>query len=183
MNQMRPAYQSPNRKLKQFECGIHGLTYEAYRAGCPVCEMEREVNQMRAALQEVRNQLERVTEENHRLKVQTDITAAIREAALILDDNDLAFLKAVLYEWRDSKSVALKTTHGTKGKKRGRGQRAPNGFIAMPRAGDPYGHICTSMGGLAIAEYFDEATNTVGGAQAMAFLVRGMANHLPGATK
>jgi hypothetical protein len=167
---------------KQFECGIHDITYMAYSAGCPACEIQREVTQLRAAMKEVKNRLELFADENMRLKVQTDIVAAIREASLILDDNDLSFLKVVLYEWRDKKSIGLKTTHG----KRKRGQRGnppPNGFIAIPREGDPYGHLCTSMGGLAIAEYFDEACNTEGPAKAMAFLVKGMHSHLPGGTK
>lgn len=170
-------------KKKPFECGIHELTYMAYQAGCPVCYAEREYETMRQALRDAKNQLSILTDENLRLKVQTDIVSAVREAALILDDNDLAFLKAVLYEWRDEKSIALKTTHGSKGRKKQRGNPPPNGFIAMPRSGDPYGHVCTSMGGLAIAEYFDEATNTVGPANAMALLVRGMSAHLPGAAK
>lgn len=166
---------------KQFECGIHDVTYMALRAGCPVCEMEREVNRMRDALKDARNALSLVTEENARLKVQTDILAAIREAAPALDDNDMAFLKAVLYEFRDDKSIGLKTTHGPKLKKRD--IPSANGFIAMPRKGDPYGHVCTSVGGLAIAEYFDEATNSFGGAQAMTLLVRGMSAYLPGVSK
>jgi hypothetical protein len=169
------------RASRPFECGIHNITYEAARAGCPLCESEREVNRLRGAMKDVHNQLKILTEQNLQLKVQTDIVSAIREAALILDDNDLAFLKSVLYEWRDQKSVALKTTHGPRKKKRE--IPPPNGFIAMPRNGDPYGHLCTSVGGLAIAEYFDEATNTVGPANAMTLLVRGMANHLPGAMR
>jgi hypothetical protein len=139
------------------------------------------VSRLRKALKDAHNQLSILTEQNLQLKVQTDIVAAIREAALVLDDNDLAFLKTTLYEWRDQKSVTLKTTHGPRKKKRE--VPPPNGFIAMPRSGDPYGHICTSVGGLAIAEYFDEATNTVGSANAMALLVRGLSAHLPGAMK
>lgn len=167
------------RASRPFECGIHNITYEAARAGCPMCASERQVNQMRSALKDAQNQLQILTEQNLQLKVQVDIVAAIREATQILDDNDMAFLKTVLYEWRDQKSVALKTTHGPRKKKRE--VPPPNGFIAMPRSGDPYGHLCTSVGGLAIAEYLDEAINTVGPANAMTLLVRGMSSHLPGA--
>ena len=165
-------------EVKVFECGIHEITYKSSRAGCPVCYADREIEQMRDALIETKNKLSLLTEEANRMRVQVDIVAAMREAAAILDDADLAFLKAVLYEWRDTKGVGLKTTHG---RKKGRGQPPANGFIAMPRKGDPYGHSCTSMGGLAIASYFDEATNTVGPAKAMEYLVKGMSDHLPGA--
>lgn len=172
---------TPSRTLKQFECGIHQVTYLAHTAGCPVCDAERSVEKMRNALKDARNQLDLLTKENYQLKIQTDLMSAIREATQLLDDNDLAFLKAVLYEFRDSKSVALKTTHGARKKKRE--TPTANGFIAMPRSGDPYGHVCTSIGGRAIADYFDEATNSVGGAQAMTILVRAMAAHLPGGGK
>lgn len=170
-------------KLMTFECGIHELSYKSHRAGCPACESERALRDLRRANQELSGKLEIAYGELQKLRVQTDIVSAIREAADILDDNDMAFLKSVLYEWRDTKSLAIKTTHGA-GLKSRRGKRpAPNGFIVMPRKGDPYGHICSSVGGLAIAEYYDEATNTVGGARAMEFLVKGMSIHLPGALR
>jgi hypothetical protein len=168
---------------KPFDCGIHKVTYMAFKAGCPVCHAEREIEQMRAALQEVKGKMEVLTSENLKLRTQVDIVTAMREAALLLDDNDLEFFKVTLYQWRDEKSLGLKTTHGARMKQR-KGEPLPaNGFIVMPRAGDPYGHVCSSIGGVAIAEYFDEATNTVGSAQAMAFLVKGLAHQLPGVVK
>lgn len=171
------------REEKPFECGIHAITYMAFQAGCPVCQAERDVSSMREAIRELKQKLEYVTNENLKLRTQTDIVSAIREAALILNDDDLEFFKVVLYQWRDEKSVSLKTTHGARMKQR-KGEPLPaNGFIVMPRQGDPYGHTCTSMGGVAIAEYFDEATNTVGPAKAMEFLVKGLASQLPGVAK
>ena len=166
--------------LTSFECGIHSISYTAFRPGCPVCELEREVQRLRHSVKELTGRLEIAVNENSRLRVQVDIVSAIREAADILDDADLAFFKSVLYEWRDKKSLAIKTTHGSRIKRRGPGP--PNGFIVMPRGSDPYGHLCSSVGGMAIAEYFDEATNVVGPARAMEYLVKGMAKHLPGAT-
>ncbi len=171
-------YQPRPPVLKSFECGIHSISYKSERAGCPVCSAEREVQVMRRSLEQVQGQLEHAMTQIRALKVQTDIVSAIREAADTLGDDDLVFLKAVLYEWRDQKSVALKTTHGARIKRRGPGQA--NGFIALPRRGEPYGHNCSSIGGVAIASYFDEATNTVGPAKAMEFLVKGLSEHLSG---
>lgn len=168
--------QRQQREEKDFKCGIHNLTYISFRAGCPACEAERETNQLRSAVQTLTNQIKSLTETNTRLKAQTDVVFAIREAADILDDDDLAFLKSVLYEWRDQKTAALKVTHGGKGRR-----QSPNGFIAYFRKGDPMGHLCSSVGGLAIAEYLDEAINTVGPVEAMKLLVRGMHPYLPGA--
>lgn len=168
---------------KQFDCGIHSITYMAFQAGCPVCQAERDISSMREAVRELKLKLEFITNENLRLQTQVDIVSAIREAALILDDGDLEFFKVVLYQWRDEKSLGLKTTHGARKKER-KGEPLPaNGFIVMPRQGDPYGHVCTSMGGVAIAEYFDEATNTVGSAKAMEFLVKGLSSQLPGTAR
>lgn len=165
-----------------YTCGIHAIEYKGFRAGCPLCEAERELKQLRKAVGEATGKMRLMHDENQKLKLQVDISYAIREAAEILDDADMEFFKTVLYEWRDTKSVAIKTTHG--GSKVSGGRRgAANGFIVMPRQGDPYGHVCTSMGGLAIAEYFLEAQNSVGPAKAMELLTRGMALHLPGAVQ
>lgn len=170
--------------IESYECGIHDITYKAYKPGCPLCAAEREVQRLRVAVKESRGKLEILHDQNQKLQLQVDIAYAIREAAELLDDDDMAFLKAVLYDWRDTKSLALKVTHGGAKTSTSRNKRKPvppNGFIIMPRQGDPYGHICSSMGGLAIAEYFVEAQNSVGPAKAMELLVRGMSPYLPGA--
>lgn len=172
------------KPAQPYDCGIHDITYKAYKPGCPLCSSEREKQQIQAAAKEMRGKLELLHQENQKLKLQVDISYAIREAAELLDDDDMAFFKAVLYEWRDTKSVALKVTHGGAKTSTSRSKRKPippNGFIVMPRQGDPYGHVCSSMGGLAIAEYFVEAQNSVGPAKAMELLVRGMSPYLPGA--
>lgn len=170
-------------KIQSFDCGIHDLVYRSFRAGCPMCETEREIRELRIAVKELTGKLAFATENTHKLQVQTDISTAIRDAAQLLDDADMSFLKTVLYQWRDEKSLALKVTHGSNIKKRRRkGEEIPaNGFIVIPRSGDPYGHVCSSVGGMAIAGYFEEATNWVGPAQAMSMLTRGMAPYLPGA--
>lgn len=163
---------------QSFECGAHAVTYSAYKAGCPVCSQEREVIRLRTALKEAVERLELVTNENTRLRVDVDLIFAIQEAASLLDDGDLEFLKLALYQWRDAKTVSLKVTHGGKGRK-----RSANGFIRMHRKQDPLGYACTSVGGLAIASYYEEAVNALGAAKAMEILARGLSRHLPGATK
>lgn len=168
----------PMPKLESFECGRHSVEYQAYSAGCPVCEGEREVEGMRQALMEAKNKLRIATERNRQLESWWDLSMAMRDAIPLLDDDDLVFLKTTLYEWRNNKSLSMKVTHGPRKKKRE--PSAPNGFIVMPRKGDPFGHLCTSVGGVAIADYFEEALNTYGAIQAMTLLVRGFSQHLPG---
>lgn len=164
-------------RTETFECGIHDLTYRASGAGCPVCWHEREQRQLRDAVKELNNKMRILAEENHTLRTWHDLSMAMRDAIPLLDDNDLAFLKATLYEWRDAKSLTMKVTHGAKKRRQ---PAAPNGFIVMPRRGDPYGHLCSSVGGMAIADYYDEALNSFGVIKAMELLVRGLAQHLPG---
>lgn len=166
-------------KTESFECGIHDLTYRATSPGCPVCWHERERKHLQDAVRELNGKMNLLAEQNHALRVWQDLSVAIREASGVLDDNDMAFLKATLYEWRNEKSLTMKTTHGPRDKKKRR-PASPNGFIVMPRKGDPYGHLCTSVGGMAVAEYYDEALNTYGTIKAMEILVRGLAQHLPG---
>lgn len=163
----------PRVAVQTFECGIHEISYKSLRPGCPMCELEREVLVLRDALGKLKNELALTHDQNVRLEAQNNFVFAIKEATALLDDEDMGFLKSVLYEWRDTKSLGLKPTHGGE-------SREANGFIVMPRRGDPYAHLCTSVGGLAIAQYFDEAVNSVGNAKAMEHLVRGMAEHLPG---
>ena len=162
--------------VQTFECGIHDITYKDLRPGCPVCKLERQVEELRDALLKARNELQVTYDQNARLEAQNNFVFAIKEASTLLDDQDMGFLKSTLYEWRDNKSLGLKPTHG------GDNGEA-NGFIVMPRKGDPYAHLCVSVGGLAIAQYFDEAVNSVGNAKAMEHLVRGMADHLPGSLR
>lgn len=162
-------------KEKKFDCGAHSITYSAFSAGCPLCRVERELLAVREALLETKNKLEVVMTENRKLKADVDLIFSIQEAASLLDDDDMAFLKVSLYQWRDKKTVGLKVTHGGKGKK-----RSANGFIQMHRHQDPVGYACTSVGGLAIASYFEEAVNSLGAAKAMEILARGLSKHLPG---
>lgn len=167
-------YSATTYTVQSYDCGIHEISYKSIRPGCPLCEADREIDSLRDALHKLKNEVAVLHEQNVRLEAQTNFVYAIKEATALLGEDDMAFLKAVLYEWRDTKALGLKVTHGGD-------DRQANGFIAMPRRGEPYAHACSSVGGLAIVEYFDEATNSVGNAKAMEMLVRGMADHLPGA--
>ena len=173
--------QDASKLATKFSCSEHAITYympNGTKALCPACDADRILAEMRKALDEVNNKNRMLHDENQRLRVQVDLVQAIRDAVEVTGTEDLMFLKTVLYQWKIDRSIALKVTHGRKKSR----SAAPNGFIAMPRGGEPEGYACTSIGGLAIAEYFEEAVNTVGSAQAMILLVRAMAKLLPGAT-
>lgn len=172
----------------RMSCSKHQVTY--YRPasstlGCPVCKLEDRVGALDRDNTTLRNKLEMVTGELNRLKPQLDLTSAIRSALEIMGDDDFQWLKAQMYQYREDKSVSLKVTHGRPAsakRKIKRGEALPaNGFIAMRRNDEPEGYACTSLGGLAIAGYFDEACATVGSAQAMGLLLKAMWKTLPGA--
>ena len=53
----------------------------------------------------------------------------------------------------------------------------PIGFLAAYRHADPEARTCTSIGGAALAAYYEEANRAIGSAQAMQLLIRA-AQHL-----
>lgn len=175
-----PQYQS-------FDCGIHDITYRAYRPGCPSCELERDRDQLRDAVQEISGKYESTKHALDTALAELDISRAIREAQDLMEDDDILFFKQVLYEYRDSKSTMLKVqtrprmkTSKTTGRTYPSKKRYPSGFMAIPKQGDPWIYWCNSIGGIAVAEYMNEAINSYGQVKAMDILCRGLSQMLPG---
>ena len=167
-------------------CTEHMIEYYIFtgeRVRCPMCTQFRDDDELRAQLLQRENELKMATSQLQKLQVLVDIQTAIRQAIEILDDDDYAWLKLQMYQYKLDKSVALKATHGkpagAKRVKRG-DKLPPNGFMALPRKGDPEGHLATSIGGLAMAEYLDEAITCFGSAQAMGIMLKAWWKALPG---
>jgi len=168
------------------KCSTHLIEYytpNGERARCPQCEMERDYDEMRAQLFARENELKITSKELERLRVQVEVLSAIRAAIGALDDNDYLWLKLQMYQYKIDKSVTLKTIHGKVGGKRvRRGDKlSPVGFMTVPKYGDPEAHQATSFGGLAMAEYLDEAITCFGAAQAMGIMLKAWWKALPGA--
>ncbi len=150
-------------------------------AKCPACSLERVVDEQKVEILQLRNELKMATDRLVRAEREVNLQSAMRAAIELCDENDYAWLKTQMYQYKIDKSVILKPTHGRiAGQKSGQRMEV-NGFMAVPRKGDPEAHGCTSMGGLAIAGYFDEAVASVGGAAAMATMLRAWYKYLPGA--
>lgn len=166
----------------RYSCAVCKIAYyvpaNVKSNACPLCDAEELVATLREALRESNASLAHATDLINQLQAEVDIVRAIKEAIALLDKNDLMFFKTWLYQWKIDRSVAMKVIHGGKGRARGRAK----GFMVMPRGADPVAHHCTSFGGRAIAEYFDEAAGAHGSAQAMILLIRAFALHLPGAS-
>lgn len=185
--QGRTAEQDAEPYATRHKCSTHLIEYYApsgKRARCPQCMMERDYDEMKAQLIARENELKIATNELNRLRVQVDVLGAIRAAIDALDDNDYLWLKLQMYQYKIDKSVMLKATHGkvAGGKRLKRGDKLPpNGFMTVPKHGDPEAHQATSLGGLAMAEYLDEAITCFGSAQAMGIMLRAWWKALPGA--
>lgn len=153
---------------------------------CPACLVEGQVEQLESANHKIENELVMLREEVKFLKAEVDLTDAMRSALDLCNEQDRAFIKGVLYEFRSDRSVALKVTHGqTKSNKsRGKipvnGKTPVNGFIALPRSREPIAHTCTSIGGQAVAGYYEEAMRTHGNSTALQLLLRAWNAELPG---
>lgn len=168
-----------NVRPSQFECGICSITYKALNPGCPLCEATRELRTMREALTMAKNMADAATTTANRAQRDADLMHCIKEAGTMLNDDDRSFLKVVLYQWRDKKSVgALKVTRSKD--PTDETKMSANGFLVVPRDGEPYAHTCSSIGGMAIASHFDEAVRALGQSDAMSMLSRGLATMLPG---
>jgi hypothetical protein len=149
-----------------------------------MCILERDYDEVRAELISHKNELKLATGQLARLQAQVDVQSAMRAAIAILDDSDFEWLKLQMYQYKIDKSVMLKPTHGkvAGGARLKRGDKLPpNGFMTVPKRGDPEAHAATSLGGLAMAEYLDEAITCFGSAQAMGVMLKAWWKALPGA--
>lgn len=184
--QQRAKDQDVEELATKVKCAEHLIEYYVPRGDksrCPMCAMQRSYDDVRAELISRTNELKVASAELTKLKVQVELGSAIKSALEILGDEDYAWLKVQMYQYKIDKSVILKPTHGNLegGKRLKRGEKMPaNGFMTLPRHGDPEAHLATSIGGLAMAEYLDEAINRFGSAQGMGLMLKAWWKALPG---
>jgi len=168
------------------KCTTHLVEYytpQGDNAVCPACEYAQKYDEIRVEFMQLESAHAMALKELNHAKVQIEIGSAIRSAIEILDDFDYEWLKLQMYQYKVDKSVTLKPTHGQleNGKRLRRGDKMPaNGFMALPRRGDPEAHLCTSLGGIAMAGYFDEAITCYGSAQGMGIMLKAWWTALPG---
>lgn len=178
-----PSIQAPVRDpsnddfARKYSCAACKVTYEVPRrqqAQCPLCKARAEVDQMRQALLETKNQLERQTNELNRLRPQVDLVMAMRQALELVELEDRMFLKSVAYRNRAGESISLQVMAP---RRRGTAKRVPSGFVVVCR-GRTETHKCTSMGGLALARYVAQSLATVGPVTTLQHLIRAMSEQL-----
>ena len=168
---------------RTYRCATCVITYElpqGQKAQCPACKAMAEVGQMRQALLQANNKLEQLTNELNRLRPQVDLVIAMRQALDLTGAEDRAFLKSVAYLHRAGEVVTLKPLLVLEAGRRNRGRRpTPNGFVAVIH-GREETHRCTSIGGLALAQYTQEGLASVGPITTMQHLMLAMSAHLTG---
>jgi len=174
---------------KKHRCETHAIDYYIAaddQVKCPMCQLMARFDDVRADLIVAENKLELATNQLKKLEPQVNLQSAIKAALEILDDNDYSWLKVQMYQYKIEKSVSLKPTHGKLegGRRLRRGEKLPtNGFMTVPRHGDPEAHAATSFGGIAMAEYLDEAITIYGSAQAMGIMLKAWWKALPGGAR
>lgn len=158
--------------IAKYACPRHKVEYVVPGGDdveCPVCLHEGIAEDLRISLQMANGKIELLEKEIVHLRGKVDSAFAMGNSMDLLDVHDRTFLKSVLYRWREDKAVTLKITHryDDDGKK-----ADANGFIAVYRRGDPVGHQCTSIGGVALSGYYEETQRQHGDATAMQLLAR-----------
>lgn len=183
--QARDAEQDVEPYMTKMSCSKCQISYyiePKSKPRCPLCDAEAKLVDLRQALTVQRNLVQRLEESVEAMRSHLDLVFAMRSALEITSSEDLAFLKSVLYRHRQDKgSVNLRTTHG-KAIKRGRSLPPANGFLVQCRYGEIETHLCVSLGGLALAGYFDEAMQSLGQPTAMTLTMKALHETLTGET-
>lgn len=162
-------------------CAIRYEVPKGDKAKCPMCEVERQLDEVRIRAEEVHRENVLLKQKLKSQTMLTDQVAAIREAMLLVEGDDLVFLKQFMYLYRDDRTYTLSALVSSP-RLNSRGNRAKHQVrneLILSRGGrDPQRHVFTSIGGVAIVGYFDEMTREVGEKQAMAYLLRSLSLYL-----
>jgi hypothetical protein len=138
---------------------------------CPLCDANVTIQDLRAALRKAIAERDAAHETASRATAHTDLVLAMRSTVDLMSAEDIGFIKGILYRYRESKStINVKVTHSITGK--------VNGFLIAHRVDkrqDLESYACTSVGGVALAGYVEEAIKQVGQPGAMAILMKALA--------
>jgi len=171
--QMRRKDQDSSGQGTKWMCSLCQISYysEETPPQCPLCAALRDVMDLRRQVAEGEQRIATLEHEVERATANNDFVVAIRDASDLLSAEDLVWLKAILYRWRESKNLTLKAVDTRQG---------PRGFIAAWRDGETEQHMADSIGGVAIAGLYQEVTQGFGGQVALMTLAKAMSPHLKG---
>jgi hypothetical protein len=172
--QMRRADQDPAHVGVKWTCSLCDITYRTQDVNprCPMCEMYKERVEFLRQLAAAEAKAEELQEQLDRATANVDFVVAIQNATELLNPEDMAWLKSVLYRWRESKNMTLEAIEGRHG---------PKGFLAVWRDGATEEHMATSVGGVAIAGILRDVSQGFGKSVGLMTVAKAMAPHLKGA--
>jgi rubredoxin len=173
--QMRRANQDDTRPgMIKWTCSLCDITYRTDEKSphCPMCEMYKERVEFLNRMAEAEAKVAELQEQLDRATANVDFVVAIQNATELLGPEDMAWLKSVLYRWRESKNMTLETIEGRNG---------PKGFLASWRDGTAEEHMVTSVGGVAIAGILRDVSQGFGKSVGLMTVAKAMAQHLKGA--
>lgn len=154
-------------------CAVHQVTYivsEDDSKDCPVCKLEVEVKELKEKLQRTANDLQLSMQNSERLSVQVNELDAMRKALTLISKEDLAFAKSIAYRFKaDETAFTLIATQDADDRWQ---------FLVRMKRGIAEEHICTSLGGIALAVAYQQAMKMAGNIKATQMLVRAVAQHL-----
>jgi len=159
-----------------FSCSMHEIRYREDAAGCPMCRQARDLVDVKKQVQELKNAIKLLQRDKDSLKAQVSHVDAMRIADEVMGDEDRLAIKEFLYRWRrgGNLDVAIRKEDFTS--EFGAGVRHMVGGF---RIGDDV-HHCSSVGGVAMARAFNDATKLVGRKEAAAAMVKVMGLAPPG---
>lgn len=178
---MTTSNKAPQAKLKGpdkwgvtvWRCSRHDIDYRIKRAGgngvCPLCEEQARTEKLREEMKKLSNANDVLKRDLGRVRAQLEYLDGMREAASELDDDDLMFLKEMLYRYkakpdrvRVSQAVTrkkIKTPNGTAHRDDVVGWRVTYADVDPAEQRE---HVAKSVGGRMMALQFSEALKVTG---------------------
>lgn len=155
-----------------YRCSRHDIDYRMrgrLQPVCPLCEEQERTERLREEMSKLANANDVLQKDLNRVKAQLNYLDGMREAVSELDDDDLMFLKELVYRYKaNPKKVRVKqalsrkkvrTTNGTAYRDDVVGWIVDYRDIPEP---DVREHVAQSVGGRMMALQFSEALKVTG---------------------
>lgn len=160
-----------------FSCSMHEIRYrQELPGGCPMCRQARQLVEVGKEVQKLKNAIKLLQRDKDNLKAQISHVDAMRVAQEVMEDDDRLAIKGFLYRWRRGEKVDAAIRKEDFTSDFGAGVRH---MVAGFRVGSEV-HYCSSVGGVAMARAFNDATKLVGRDEATAAMSKVMGLAPPG---
>jgi hypothetical protein len=159
-------------------CSACSITYyvltkaTAAEKKCPLCVARAENEAYRIDNENLRREIQIQNETNDRYRIQLSEVEAMQDALSVASRDDIAWLKSIIYAAQSDASVAMMAMPVDR-----EGVRmAFSAVFRNPRRTEEY--TPSSIGGVALAAAYDQATKRVGNVKALEQLTRALVSRL-----